>query len=326
MKKTELTASLSRTVNKVGLQLKKRSPEILMVAGVVGTVASAVMACKATLKVEAIMEESNDTIEKIHEARALDGTPSVKNPETIIEYTADDERSDLAKVYIQTGLKLAKLYAPAVILGTLSITSIVTSNNILRKRNIALAAAYTKLDQSFKDYRGRVVERFGEEVEKELRYNIKAKEIEKIITDPETGEEKTVMETVKVIDGDPSKGSPYAVYFDESNPNYCKDPHMLLSFLRAQQTYFNELLQARGHVFLNEVYDALSLPRTTAGAQVGWVYDEANPVGDNYIDFGAYSVNRETQDLLNKVETAILLDFNVDGVILKLIESHQAIM
>ena len=119
MKKTELTATLSRTVNKVGLQIKKRSPEILIVAGVVGTVTSAVMACKATLKVDEIMRESNDTIEKVHKARSMDGQPSPSNPEKVIEYTADDAKSDLTKVYIQTGLKLAHLYAPSVILGAL---------------------------------------------------------------------------------------------------------------------------------------------------------------------------------------------------------------
>ena len=92
MKKTELTATLSRTVNKVGLQIKKRSPEILIVAGVVGTVTSAVMACKATLKVDEIMRESNDTIEKVHKARSMDGQPSPSNPEKVIEYTADDAK------------------------------------------------------------------------------------------------------------------------------------------------------------------------------------------------------------------------------------------
>lgn len=308
MKKTELTATLSRTVNKVGLQIKKRSPEILIVAGVVGTVTSAVMACKATLKVDEIMRESNDTIEKV------------------IEYTADDAKSDLTKVYIQTGLKLAHLYAPSVILGALSITCFITSHNIMRKRCANLAAAYGTLDTAFKKYRERVAERFGEEVEKEIRYNIKAKEIEKTIVDPETGEEKTVKETVKVMDGDPSSVSPYAVEFSESNPNYCKDPNMSFAFLRAQQQYFNDLLQAKGHVFLNEVYDALGLPRTKAGAVVGWVFDSDAPVGDNYIDFGMYTADKEkVRDFVNGVEPTILLDFNVDGVILDLIASHQAI-
>lgn len=326
MNKTELTATLSRTANKVGLQLKKRSPEILIVAGVVGTVVSTVMACKATLKVDEIMQESNDTIEKIHDAREMDGQPSAANPESVIEYSADDERSDLTKVYIQTGLKLAWLYTPSVLLGALSITCFITSHEIMRRRCASLAAAYTSLDQAFKGYRKRVVDRFGEEVEKELFYNIKAKEIEKTIVDPETGEEKTVTETVKVMDGDPRKASPYAVEFEERNPNYCKDPEMSFAFLRAQQQYFNDLLRAKGHVFLNEVYDALGLPRTKAGAMVGWVYDSDTPVGDNYIDFCMCSVDKEkVRDFINGVEPTILLDFNVDGIILDLIASHQAI-
>lgn len=326
MKKTELTATLSRTVNKVGLHLKKRSPEILIVAGVVGTVASAVMACKATLKVEEIMAESNETIEKVHDARNLDGQPSAKDPEKIIEYSTDDERSDLTKVYIQTGLKLAKLYAPSVILGALSITSIIASHNIMRKRCADLAVAYGTLDQAFKAYRKRVADRFGEEVEKEIRYNIKAKEIDKTITDPETGEEKTMKETVKVMDGDPQKASPYAVEFNETNPNYCRDPEMSFAFLRAQQQYLNDLLRTKGHVFLNEVYDALGLPRTKAGAIVGWVYDSDTPVGDNYISFEMYEVNKEkVRNFINGVEPTILLDFNVDGIILDLIATHQAI-
>ena len=101
---------------------------------------------------------------------------------------------------------------------------------------------------------------------------------------------------------------------------------MLLSFLRAQQTYFNELLQARGHVFLNEVYDALGLPRTKAGAIVGWVYDSDTPVGDNYISFEMCEANKEkVRNFINGVEPTILLDFNVDGIILDLIATHQAI-
>lgn len=325
MKKTELSATLGRTVNRIGLHLKKRSPEILVVAGVIGTVASAVMACNATLKVDEIIQESNETIEKIHNARNLDGKPSTKNPDTIIEYSESDEKSDLTKVYIHTGLKLAQLYAPSIILGALSITSIIASHNIMQKRCADLAVAYGTLDQAFKTYRKQVAERFGEEAEKEIRYNIKAKEIEKTVVGPD-GKETTVNETVKVMDSNPGKTSPYAVFFDERNPNYCKNREMSFAFLRAQQQYFNDLLRAKGHVFLNEVYDALGLPRTKAGAMVGWIFDSDTPVGDNYIDFGMYSGDRENvRDFINGVESAILLDFNVDGLILDLIATHQAI-
>ena len=91
-------------------------------------------------------------------------------------------------------------------------------------------------------------------------------------------------------------------------------------FLRAQQQYANDKLIAQGHLFLNEVYDMLGLPRTKAGAIVGWVYDDNNAVGDNFVDFGIYDVHRETaRDFVNGYERSILLDFNVDGVIYDLI-------
>ena len=81
----------------------------------------------------------------------------------------------------------------------------------------------------------------------------------------------------------------------------------------------NEKLLAQGHVYLNEVYDALGIPRSKAGQIVGWVYNPDNPVGDNYIDFGIYQTNRAVaRDFVNGYEKVILLDFNVDGNILDL--------
>lgn len=324
MKKPEIMNNLSLAANRAGLKLKKYSPEILMVVGVVGTVTSAVMACRATLKVDDILSETQEGVEKIHNARALDGKPHPNKPDVIVNYTAEDEKHDLAITYVQTGLKLAKLYAPSVILGTLSITSIVTSHNIMRKRNAGLAAAYMTLDKSYKEYRKRVADRFGEEVEKEIRYNIKAKEITEEVVDPETGEMKTETKTVKVIDGKPGELSPYACVFDELNVNYNKDSDLNLNFLRIQQSVLSDRLHAKGHLFLNEVYDALGFPRTKAGAVVGWVYDKDHPNGDNFVDFGLWDENREKiHDFICGDERAVWLDFNVDGPILELIASHQ---
>ena len=167
MKKLAFMNTISRSAHRMAFKLQKHSPEILVVAGVIGAVASAVMACKATTKLGDILDDSRDKIDSIHDV--------IENPDKVDEeYTPEDGNKDLAIVYTQTALKVAKVYAPAVILGGLSITAILTSNNILRKRNIALAAAYTAVDKSFKEYRGRVVERFGKELDKELRYNIKA--------------------------------------------------------------------------------------------------------------------------------------------------------
>ena len=297
--KNEIMKSVSGVINKTTITLKKHSPEILVVAGVVGAVASAVIACKATTKVGKITEEAKDNIDAIHEAEKNGVTPTGEI------YTKEDAQKELAVTYIQTGIKYAKLYAPAVILGSLSVTSILASNNILRKRNIALGAAYAAIDKSYKEYRGRVIERFGEEVDKELKYNIKAKKFEEVETDPETGKQKKVKKTVMVAD--PNLQSDYAVYFDNKSRNYETNMDYNRMFLKAQQQYANDKLQARGHVYLNEVLDDLDLPRTPAGQIVGWTKDGP----DGYINFRIIEVERETED--GRHEPALLLDFNVEG-------------
>lgn len=317
MNKLAIMNKASNLMGKTGLKLKKYSPEILVVAGVVGTVASAVMACKATLKVNDILEESKKQIDTIHECAA--DTSLVESG----RYSPEDAKKDLAVVYAQTGFKFVKLYGPSVILGALSITSILASNNILRKRNVALGAAYAALDKGFKDYRSRVVEHFGEEVDRQLKYNLKTEKIEEKVTDPETGKEKKVKKTIEISDG--QFVSPYARFFDESSRYFEKNPELNLMFLRAEQNYANDRLRARGYVFLNEIYERLGIPTTKAGQVVGWIYDPKNGKGDNYIDFGIYDMNREkVRDFVNGYERVILLDFNVDGDILNEIETHQA--
>lgn len=296
--KTEIMKSVNGVTSKAVMKLKKHSPEILVVAGIAGTVVSAVLACKATTKVAEILDETKGTLDTIHEGMetgAINGQ----------EYTNEDGKKDTVVVYAQTGMKLAKLYGPAIILGTLSITSILASNNILRKRNVALGAAYAAIDKSFKEYRGRVIERFGEQVDTELKYGIKAKKFEEIEVDPETGKEKKVKRTVMVAD--PNLQSDYAVYFDSKSRNYETNPDYNRMFLKAQQAFANDKLQTRGHLFLNEVMDDLDLPRTPAGQIVGWTKDGP----DGYVNFRIVEVERETED--GRHEPALLLDFNVEG-------------
>lgn len=303
-------------LNKSLLKVRKHSPEILIGVGVVGTVASAVMACKATTKLQGILEDSNVKINTINEC---------KNNETLSEsYSEEDAKKDLTIVYTQTGIEIVKLYLPSVALGVVSLGCIISSNNILRKRNIALAAAYTSIDKSFKEYRKRVVDRFGEEVEYQLKHNIKAMEIEEVTID-ENGKEVKTTKTVETcnIDG----YSDYARFFDEGCSAWQNDPEYNLMFLKAQQQYANDLLKSKGHLFLNDVYEMLGLPISKAGQVVGWIYDPKNPIGDNFVDFGIYNANvqgyrneyvndtigEERRDFVNGYKSSILLDFNVDG-------------
>ena len=306
--KNALVEKASRTLCKAGLKLKKHSPEILVVGGVVGLVASGVMACKATTKLSAILDDSKEQIELFDKVAA--------NPEMVNEeYTVEDAEKDKKIVKVQTAVKVAKLYAPSIAVGVVSIGAIFASNNIMRKRNVALGAAYATVDRAFKDYRNRVVDRFGEELDKELRYNLKTKEVKETVED-ENGKKKTVKKNIKYMDS--PMPSEFAVIYDDGCAGWTKDPEDNKFFLIQQQRYANERLKRRGYLSLNEVYELLGFPSTKAGQVVGWLYDckDPNYKGDNFVDFGLYNVDCEpNRDFVNGYERNIILDFNVAPII-----------
>lgn len=305
--KNNFLNKIKPAMKKLAFKTRIHSPEILITTGVVGVVASGVLACIATTKLKDIFAKSKKDIELIHDCE------KENNP----EYTENDKKKDLTAIYFRTGLKVLKIYAPSVILGGLSLTSIISSNNILRKRNVALIAAYTAVDKGFKNYRANVVERFGEDVDKELRHGIKAQKIMEKKIDEKTGKEVQIEKEVKVAKSDPEGYSEYARFFDVGCKEWTKDPEYNLMMLRQVEQYFNDKLKVDGHVFLNEVYAELGIPKSKAGQIVGWVYDPNNPNIDNYISFGIYDGKTEaSRDFVNGYERTILLDFNVDGPIL----------
>jgi hypothetical protein len=178
---------------------------------------------------------------------------------------------------------------------------------------VAVMAAYKAIEEGFSAYRKRVVEEYGEEKDFVLKNGLRSEQIEETVVDAETGKSKKVKTNKYGVD--PNGISVYARFYDESCKQWSKTPEYNLMFLKAQQNYFNDMLKARGHVFLNEVYDALGIERTKAAACSGWLLGEG---GDNYIDFGLYNAGR-SQAFVNGYENVVLLDFNVDGVIWDLI-------
>lgn len=300
--------TLKKAFYKVSFQAKKHSPEIILVAGITGTIASTVLACRATIKAKDVVDEAKETTGKINEA--------LEREDLKDKYTEEDAKRDRRTNFVQTSVKLAKLYLPSVILGGLSIAGIVGSNGILKKRSAAIAAAYATAEKSFEAYRERVKDRFGEDVEREIHYNIKAKEIEETTTDKK-GKETTTRKVVNTIDAD-EPASMYARFFDKYtkdekgnvvlNNAWTNDPEVNLAFLRAQQAYANDLLNVKGYLFLNEVYKQLGLPETKAGQVVGWSLKK----GDTFVDFGIYKSSDNYNDFINGFDP-ILLDFNVAG-------------
>jgi Family of unknown function (DUF6353) len=283
---------ISRTVARNTLHVQKASPEILLGVGIIGLVGSTVLACRATLKMSEVLDESKN---KIDQATSLEHH----------DYSESDRSRDLTLIKYQTGIQIVKLYAPAIVVGGLSIYALTSSHNILSRRNAALTAAYAALEKGFNEYRARVVEKYGEEEDRDFRYG--AEKVQ--IVDPDTGKKKTV---TRVGPGDPSI---YARFFDPVSPSWSKEPEYNLIFLKCQQNYANDLLLSRGHIFLNEVYDMLGIPRSKAGAVVGWVLSK-NGETDNFVNFGVFDGKEQVaRDFVNGREGAILCDFNVDGVI-----------
>lgn len=281
----------TQVIGRGGLLLQKYSPEILLGLGLVSGVTGTVLACKATLKVEAVLEESEKRVKAV----------------------PVEDKQELTKVYIRNGVELVKLYGPAASFGVTSVACILTGHNIMQKRNMALIGAYKLVEKAFKEYRERVVEEYGEKIDRNLKYGIKQETVTEIV-EGEDGKKKKVKATIDVLD--PNTLSQYSRFFDSSCPNWSKNPEYNLYFLKAQQNFANDMLRSRGHVFLNEVYESLGLPHTEAGAIVGWVLGD----GDNFIDFGIYDPDSlNARDFVNGYENVILLDFNVDGVMYNLI-------
>jgi hypothetical protein len=280
--------AVSKALGRRALVLEKNSPAILFGAGLAGMVGSTVLACRATLKLEEILDEGKVDLNK---AKTLQHR----------EYSEQDREKDISIIYVRTSLKVVRLYAPSVAVGTAAVAALIQSHSILNRRNAALTAAYVALEKGFAEYRQRVVEKYGEEEDRNFRYGTREVEVIK------DGKKKTA---VRVGESEPSI---YARFFDPLSTEWSKEPEYNLIFLKCQQNYVNDLLRARGHVFLNEVYDKLGIPRSKAGSVVGWIL--IGDVRDNYIDFGVWDSEGTVRDFVNGREASILLDFNVDGVI-----------
>ena len=294
------TKTLRKSFKKAQLTVRKHSPEILMVAGVIGTVAGAVMACKETLELEDVLDECKQEKMELEEQYAM-----------CEEYSEDTLKKDQVKLTIKQVAKIVKLYAPSVIMEATSIGVIFASNDIMRKRNASMAAAYATLNSMYKRYRQNVIESYGEEVDKDMRFGVKHEKVTEI---DEDGNKVKVDARIVDLDNTALAISDYSRFFqsgcrgfDESSGRYN------ILYLKGIQAMFNNKLIADGYVMLNDVYRELGFDTIPEGWSIGWVYDEANPIGDNYIDFGLYEARNKNQRAVNDWEPVILMDFNVDG-------------
>ena len=276
---------VTRLAGRAGLVLSKHAPTILTAAGTAGFIGTTILASKATLKVEETIAEETALLVKVHEAHEAG------------KLEDKDALHDKVVLYSRMTTKLVKLYAPALILGTASIVSLATGHGIMLKRNASLAAAYAAVDQAFKTYKKKVESKFGKDAVIDALVSTAEEDLTK---------NELTMEAIAAVDG----VSPYGVIFDETNNNWSADEDLSMLHLKCQQQYANDILQTRGHIFLNEVYKMLGFPHTPAGAVTGWVKGN----GDDFVDFNIFEGTFEGEDEKGRTVTKWALDFNVDGV------------
>ena len=303
---SKVSTSAAKFAGKAEFTIKKNSPEILLGAGIVGFVGTIVLACRATCRADEVLEFHRRKIKDINDAKEI----ADADPEGEMSYDIEIYRQDKAIRYLKTTGSLAKLYAPTVAVGTLSLACILTSRNIMQKRYLGVVAAYNGLSAAFEEYRKRVRDEYGEDLDKHFRYGTTYDELPVYDENGKKTKEKEKVEkteTEMVVPNDDT-----CRFFDSSNPNWDKNPTFSMMWLRGQQNILNDILHTRGHVFLNEVYDALGFPHTPQGAVLGWIDGE----GDDCIDFGLYDPNKESvRRFVNGVDNVIMLEFNHDGVI-----------
>lgn len=299
-------------VAKAGLKLRKYSPEIAFGAGIVLSAMAVYSAWKVSSQIDDVMSEHDERMEQLHKLK------EAAEDKDNSEYTKRMYKYDLLKGYAKSFGAFGRVYGPSTGLWFTSMMAFGTSFGILKKRNRDLFLAYSAIEAGYSAYRSRVIKEFGEDVDYRLRHNLREEVVEEVYVD-EKGKEKTRKETKTVVDENDI--SEYAILFNKQNcPTGWKNtPAYNRQFLEHMQNIANDILNTRGHLFLNEVYDMLGADRTPEGQIVGWFksWNPADPDRDNFVDFGF--MREVLYDDKGLGRDGILLDFNVDGPILDLI-------
>lgn len=281
--------------------VKEHSPEILMGFGMVSFIGTIFLACKATTKIEKILNEHEERLDDIDGKLYLSAT----HEEEEYAYSEKEARKDKAVAYLKTASSFARLYAPSILCATVSISSFFASYHIIHGRYVAVSTLAAGLSDTLMKYRRRVVDELGEEMDDHFLNGTDRAKVS-VTTMDENGKNKTEKMTIQTMKD--NNGIPiYAKFFDESNPNWTKNPNTNLLFLNGQQAHANDLLKIRGMLLLNDVYTMLGLPQTEIGSQVGWFESH----GDDFIDFGLKDDKSErVLAFLQGFEPSILLNFN----------------
>ena len=299
--KFELT-SISRTICTIGAKVKKAAPTIAVITGTACGIGATVTAVKETLTVGAIMTEYKETAKTIDdvEERINNGEEiyftNKKTNKTELE-TVEYLNRDRKVLKIQTVAKLAKHYKFTIALSALSVVLVLSGYGEMKKRFVGAVAAYEGL------YRTYI------KTKKEAEKNSKKTEMPDI-NDKNEEQKDTSSEVKSRVDD-----SDFCRIFDKSSSMYRENREMNLGYLKSVEKYCTNLLHIRGHLFLNEVYDALGMSHTETGALCGWLYNSND--GDNFVSFNIDEALCEYNyaDDIYPVDPEIFMYFNCVGPI-----------
>lgn len=232
--------------------LKKNSSTILTVVGAAGVVGTAVTAVKATPKALDILR--------------------------VVEEEKGEELTKFEKVKVA-----GPVYIPSILIGAATIACIFGANVLNKRQQAALMSAYALLDNSYKEYRGKVKELYGDEVDLHIKKEI-AKD--KYDTSGITLEEDEIL------------------FYDEYSERYFEAS---MDKVREAEYQINKIISTNGGAYLNEYYAMLGIDDYEYGDYMGWSREQMMDGSWNpWLDFVHNKV--EMEDGLE----CIIIAFGID--------------
>lgn len=288
---TSAKTVISSVSSRMSFTLNQNAPSICLAVGIGGVVAAGIIACVQTLKVPAMIEDVQEQEQKLKET--ADKTVEVVDGDIVDEDEKETALADdIRKMRLTTGVAIAKLYIPAIIIATCGFCLIVHSHYQMAARNVALYGAYLALQKEFDEYRENVKERFGEDVDKQLRFNVNPDKIrEQLEGEADTPSTALIEARTRFL-------------FDENNSDlYQKNMEYNIHLISIAEHNLNHLLRANGHIFVNEALAELHLPLIQSGQDNGWIYD---PMVEHKIVLSTYYVEDDNRG-------GIWIEMNIDG-------------
>lgn len=226
------------------LFIKKNAGTILSVMGSIGVVATAITAARAAPKAIKLLDDARE-----------------------------EKGSKLSKMEIaQIGFKT---YLPVGLVSAATITCIMSANVLSRNKQANITSAYALLDQSYKDYRRKVIEMYGEETDHKI--------IEAIAVDraKEVRISASYMCDNVDLSLDDSSGKPVLWYEEYSKRFFEATLEQILS----AEYHLNRNYILRGCATINEMYDFFGLDPVEWGNDLGW---EPMDEGEFWIEFNHF--------------------------------------